>query len=110
MARSSSPRPDDNDCLRLPATSSPRIRGAKKKESTDLRLNQPCPPYVTPSSISSFGRSHNGVRTAEIKSLKNNGANNFCQSSANSTQSHLYRPRYALRGRLHRHLAAESSR
>src|SRR4030095_11310671 len=81
MARSSSPRPDDNDCLRLPATSSPRIRGAEKKESTDLRLSQPCPPYVTPSSISSFGRRLNGVHTAENKSLKNTGANRFCQSS-----------------------------
>src|ERR1700751_1477053 len=82
MARSSSPRPDDNDCLRLPATSSPRIRGAEKKESTGLRLNQPCPPYVTPSLISSFDRSLSGARIAENKSLKNSGANTFCQSSA----------------------------
>src|SRR5947199_2244044 len=82
MAGSSSPRPDDNDRLRLPATSSPRTRGAEKKESTDLRLSQPCPPYVTPSSISSFGRRLNGVHTAENKSLKNTGANRFCQSSA----------------------------
>src|SRR5208283_2399416 len=82
MARSSSPRPDDNDCLRLPATSSPRTRGAEKKESTDLRLSQLCPPYVTPSSISSFDRRLNCVHTAESKSLKNIGANRFCQSSA----------------------------
>src|SRR5688572_4062830 len=82
MAGSSSPRPDDNDCLRLPATSSPRTRGPEKKESTDLRLSQPCPPYVTPSSISSFGRRLNGVHTAKNKSLKNTGANTFCQSSA----------------------------
>src|SRR6185312_4588719 len=84
MAGSSSPRPDDNDCLCLPAASSPRTRGAEKKESKDLRLSQPCPPYVTPSSISSFGRRLNGVRTAENKSLKNNGANSFCQSSASA--------------------------
>src|ERR1051325_9413065 len=82
MAGASSPRPDDHDCLRLPAASSPRTCGAEKKESTDLRLSQPCPPYVTQSSISSFGRRLNGVRTAKNKSLKNNGANNFCQSSA----------------------------
>src|ERR1700731_5288783 len=81
MAGSSSPRPDDNDCLRLPATSSPRTRGAEKKESTDLRLSQPCPPYVTPSSISPFGRRLNGVHTAENKSMKNTGANSFCQRS-----------------------------
>ena len=82
MARPSSPRPYDNDCLRLPATSSPRIRGAEKKESTDLRLNQPCPPYVTPSSISSFVRHLSSAHIAESKSLKNRGANTFCQSSA----------------------------
>src|SRR5215813_3167222 len=87
MAGSSSPRLDDNDCLRLPATSSPRTRGAEKKESTDLRLSQPCPPYVTPSSISSFGRRLNGVHTAENKSLKNTGANRFCQSSARLADS-----------------------
>src|SRR5215470_10924623 len=82
MAGSSSPRSDDNDCLRLPATSSPRTRGAEKKESTDLRLSQPCPPYVTPSSVSSFGRHLSGAHTAENKSLKNTGTNRFCQSSA----------------------------
>jgi hypothetical protein len=82
MAGSSSPRADDNDCLRLPAASPPRTRGAEKKESTDLRLNQPCPPFVTPSSISYFGRPLSGVRTAENKSLKNTGVNGFCQSSA----------------------------
>src|ERR1041384_6052565 len=82
MARFSSPRPDDNDCLRFPATSSPRIRGAEKKESTDLRLNQPCPPFVTPSSISSFVRRLSSAHIAESKSLKNTGENTFCQSSA----------------------------
>src|SRR5215472_11959562 len=82
MAGSSSPRPDDNDCLRLPAASPPRTRGAEKKESTDLRLSQPCPPYVTPSSLSSFGRRLSGAHTAENKSLKNTGTNRFCQSSA----------------------------
>src|ERR1700761_3145396 len=82
MARSSSPRPYDNDCLRLPATSSPRIRGAEKKESPGLRLNQRCPPYVTPSSISSFGRRLSSAHIAESKSLKNSGESTFCQSSA----------------------------
>src|SRR5437763_8243232 len=95
MAGSSSPRPDDNDRLRLPATSSPRTRGAEKKESTDLRLSQPCPPYVTPSSISSFGRRLNGVHTAENKSLKNTGANRFCQSSA---RRHCHKTRSACEG------------
>jgi hypothetical protein len=82
VARSSSSRPNDYDCLRLLAAPSPRTRGAEKKESTGLRLNQRCPPYVTPSLISSFGQRLSGVRTAENKSLKNLGANRFCQSSA----------------------------
>ncbi|MCG2629061.1 hypothetical protein L6654_20705, partial [Bradyrhizobium sp. WYCCWR 13023] len=51
-------------------------------ESTGLRLNQPCPPYVTPSSISSFGRRLSNAHIAESKSLKNSGQNTFCQSSA----------------------------
>ena len=85
MAGASSPRSDDNDCLRLPATSSPRIRGAEKKESTGLRLNQPCPPYVTPSSTSSIGRSLSSAHIAESKSLKNSGEDTFCQSSANTS-------------------------
>src|ERR1700759_3405191 len=88
MARSSSPRPYDNDCLRLPATSSPRIRGAEKKESPGLRLNQPCPPYVTPSSISSFDRRLSSAHIAESKSLKNSGANTFRQSSASVASQH----------------------
>src|SRR5271165_5126505 len=82
MAGSSSPHPDDNARLRLPAASSPRTRGAEKKESTGLRLSQLCPPYGKPSSTSSFGRPLNGARIAENKSLKNTGANTFCQSSA----------------------------
>src|SRR3954454_18815056 len=98
MAGPPSPRLDDNDCLRLPPASSPRIRGAKKKESTDLRLSQPCPPYVTPSSISSFGRRLNGVHTAENKSLKNTGANRFCQSSASLPRGGGSRGRRAGRG------------
>ena len=73
MAGSSSPCPDDNDCIRLPATSSPRTRGAEKKESTGLRLNQPCPPYVTPSSISFFDRHLSNAHTAEDESMKNSG-------------------------------------
>ncbi|MET4446514.1 hypothetical protein ABIB75_004807, partial [Bradyrhizobium sp. GM2.2] len=53
-----------------------------KKESTGLRLNRLCPPYVTPSSISSFGRRPSSAHIAERKSLKNSGENTFCQSSA----------------------------
>src|SRR3954471_4422646 len=95
MARSSSPRPYDNDCLRLPATSSPRKRGAKKKESTGLRLNRLCPPYVTPSSISSFGRRPSSAHIAESKSLKNSGENTFCQSSARLVLRHNHLDRSA---------------
>src|SRR5450432_2863827 len=84
MARSSSSRPDDDDCLRLLATPSPRIRGAEKKESTGLRLSQPCLPYVTPSSISSFGRRLNGAHIVGNVFVKDFSTKRFCQSSANS--------------------------
>jgi len=59
----------------------------RRKESTGLRLNQPCPPHVTPSSISSSGRRLTSASIAERKSLKSSGANTICQSSA----SHLER-------------------
>ncbi|MEZ0057219.1 hypothetical protein ABIF26_002727 [Bradyrhizobium elkanii] len=52
--------------------------GRKKKESTGLRLNQPCPPHAMPSSISSFGRRLSNAHIAESKSLKSSGANAFC--------------------------------
>lgn len=54
----------------------------RKKESTDLRLSQPCPPCVTPSSISVLRPPPQHVHTAENKSLKKTGENGFCQSSA----------------------------
>ena len=54
----------------------------QKNEATGLRLNQPCPPYVTPSLISYFGRRLSSARIAENKSLKNSGPNTFCQNSA----------------------------
>src|SRR6476620_7420311 len=68
---SSSSRADDHDRLRFLATPSPRASGAEKKESTDLRLNQACRPYATPSSISFFDRHLSDAHTAAI-----------CQSSA----------------------------
>ena len=65
MARSSSSRADDNDCLRLPATSSPHTSEAEKKNQRAAASANACQPSVTPSSISSFGRRLSGVRTAE---------------------------------------------
>lgn len=52
--------------------------------STDLRLSQPCPPYVTPSSISSFGRRLNGAQIVGSASVKDFSTKRFCQSSARS--------------------------
>src|ERR1700748_1273067 len=106
MARSSSPRPYDNDCLRLPATSSPRIRGAEKKESPGLRLNQRCPPYVTPSSISSFGRRLSSAHIAESKSLKNSGESTFCQSSARVRTQLIHQVRAAAKRIVERKISA----
>src|SRR5437899_39239 len=82
MAGPPSPCPDDNDCLRLPAASSPRIRGAEKKESTGLRLSQPCPPYVTPSWTSSFGRRLSDAHIVGNVSVTD--CKRFCQSSASA--------------------------
>ena len=85
MARSSSPRPDDNDCLRLPTTSSPRTGGAEKKESTDLGLSQVCRQYAKPSSISFFDRHHKNAHTAEDESVKSH-SKSICQRSARTYQ------------------------
>ncbi|WP_208738590.1 hypothetical protein, partial [Bradyrhizobium vignae] len=53
-----------------------------------------CQPYVTPSSISSFGRSLSIAHIAEGKSVKNSGENTICQSSASvgSEQAHDRQP------------------
>ncbi len=59
----------------------------RKKESTGLRLSQPCQPYVTPSSISSFGRRLSIAHIAEGKSVKNSGENTICQSSASRSNA-----------------------
>lgn len=61
--------------------------------STDLRLSQPCPPYVTPSSISSFGRRLNGAHIVGSASVKDFSTKRFCQSSARScSRSRIARP------------------
>ena len=97
MARSASPRPDDYDCLCFPATPPPRTRGAEKKESAGLRLNQLCPPYVAPSSISFFGRRLSGVHTAGNRFVKNRITNRFCQSSVRAC---IHKPVSVTRRRL----------
>ncbi len=85
MARSSSPRPDDNDCLRLPATSSPRIRGTKKRNQRASASTNHA------RRTSRHRRSHPSAAVSAVpilpkaKSLKNDGANTFCQSSASNT-------------------------
>ena len=50
MARSSPPRADDHNRLRLPPSSSPRRRERGEKKSRPARLNRPCRPYEKPSS------------------------------------------------------------
>jgi hypothetical protein len=73
-----------------------------KDAATVLSLNQPCPPGVTPSSISSFGRRLSGARTADNESLKNRGTNRFCQSSGRAySQNRFACPQ--LRALIHRH-------
>src|SRR5450759_3073221 len=76
LARPSSSRTHDYDRLRIPPASSSRTSGAEKKESTVHRLSRACPPYVTPSSNSSFDHDLSDARTAENNSAKSNGVNN----------------------------------
>jgi hypothetical protein len=51
--------------------------GARKKEMAAHRLNPVCPPHAAPSSISSFDRHRNNVRTAENASANNGSVNNL---------------------------------
>src|SRR6266513_2492569 len=81
LARPSSSRAHDNDRLRLPPASPSLKSEAGKKESTDHRLNQACPPCATPSSTSSFGR-FSDARTAEHGSASDSSMSNICQGSA----------------------------
>jgi hypothetical protein len=50
---------------------------ARKKEMAAHRLNPVCPPHAAPSSISSFDRHRNNVRTAENASANNGSVNNL---------------------------------
>src|SRR4030088_2003540 len=54
LARPSSPRPHDDDRVRLPPESPPRNSKAGKKESTDRRPSRLCQLCATPSSSSSL--------------------------------------------------------
>src|SRR6185312_10402845 len=65
LARPSPSCTDDDDRLRLPATSPPRNGKAEKKESTAPRLSQLCPPCATPSSNSSLDYRHSDARIVE---------------------------------------------
>src|SRR5215470_6623785 len=65
MARPSPSCAHDDDRLRLPAASPSRSNSAEKKESTDPRLSQLCPPYVTPSSSSSLEYHRSDARIVE---------------------------------------------
>src|SRR5215475_7519124 len=65
LARTASPRTDDDDRLRLPSTSPAQNGKAGKKESTARRLNRHCPQLAKPSSNSSPGYRQKDARTAE---------------------------------------------
>src|SRR6516164_6896680 len=65
MARPSPSCAHDDDRLCLPPASPSRSNSAEKKESTDPRLSQLCPPYVTPSSSSSLEHHRSDARIVE---------------------------------------------
>src|SRR5262249_41196199 len=66
----------DDDRLRLPAASPSRSNSAEKKESTDPRLSQLCPPYVTPSSSSSLEYHRSDARIVENGFAAGSGMSN----------------------------------
>src|SRR5262245_2208535 len=76
MARPSPSCAHDDDRLRLPAASPSRSNSAEKKESTDLRLSQLCPPYVTPSSSSSLEYHRSDARIVENGFAAGSGMSN----------------------------------
>src|SRR5262245_52517372 len=76
MARPSPSCAHDDDRLRLPAASPSRRNSAEKKESTDPRLSQLCPPYVTPSSSSSLEYHRSDARIVENGFAAGSGMSN----------------------------------
>src|SRR5262245_6984306 len=76
MARPSPSCALDDDRLPLPAASPSRSNSAEKKESTDPRLSQLCPPYVTPSSSSSLEYHRSDARIVENGFAAGSGMSN----------------------------------
>src|SRR5262245_13049096 len=76
MARPSPSCAHDDDRLRLPAASPSRSNSAEKEESTDPRLSQLCPPYVTPSSSSSLEYHRSDARIVENGFAAGSGMSN----------------------------------
>src|SRR5262245_60737078 len=88
MARPSPSCAHDDDRLRLPAASPSRSNSAETKESTDPRLSQLCPPYVTPSSSSSLEYHRSDARIVE---------NGFAAGSGMSNSAKVGLESFALR-------------
>src|SRR5215831_9106356 len=65
MARPSPSCAHDDDRLRLPPASPPRSNSAEKKEPTDPRLSQLCPPCATPFSNFSLDYRRSDARIVE---------------------------------------------
>src|SRR6516225_241783 len=76
MARPSPSCAHDDDRLCLPPASPSRSNSAEKKESTDPRLSQLCPPYVTPSSSSSLEHHLSYARIVENGFAASSGVSN----------------------------------
>ena len=70
LARPSSSCADDDDCLRVPPTSSAHKSEAEKKESTAHLLNRRYRRSATPSSTSSCEQALSDVRTANLGSAQ----------------------------------------
>src|SRR5262245_20617326 len=91
MARPSPSCALDDDRLPLPAASPSRSNSAEKKESTDPRLSQLCPPYVTPSSSSSLEYHRSDARIVENGFAAGSGMSNSAKVGLDARSSFLHR-------------------
>src|SRR5215468_1327966 len=91
MARPSPSCAHDDDRLRLPAASPSRSNSAEKKESTDPRLSQLCPPYVTPSSSSSLEYHRSDARIVENGFAAGSGMSNSAKVGLARYPSELWK-------------------
>src|SRR4029453_546606 len=107
MARPSPSCAHDDDRLRLPAASPSRSNSAEKKESTDPRLSQLCPPYVTPSSSSSLEYHRSDARIVENGFAAGSGMSNSAKVGLSTKEGYHVPFRHGFNRRHYRHATCQ---